>query len=372
MLAKVEDYIIQYIKGNRNVIEVGKLTTVGFLAFLSLCVSIYFIYFSPYSGFRFVYVFIPHLYLIPIILLALWYPKTGMKLVILIFASLFLFWIIINVLGYTFPPLFVILYTGLDLAIFVVFLLYVKDRRLVEAIIIDVLERGADTNNISTLINTNFSGDFDAIIIALNSRDDKIREEAISALSELNDPRVIFPLINALHDENPYIRREAIEALEQTNSTKVIKPLIGALNDEDRYVREAAAEVLGHLGSIAIPELIKHLSDPNWRVRAGIMIALRISSIFKDTDQIIRMLYDESIYVRREAVKTLGRIGDKRVIPYLIQATNDTDSGVRIRAIRGLKKNGDPEEINPVLINCLNDPDGAVRLLVYESLHEKK
>lgn len=358
------EIFFQYINGNRSIIEAGKLFTIGLLALVSLATSIYFLFFSPYVGFRFIYVFIPHLYLIPIILLALWYPRSGIKLVIAILWLLFLFWIFTNVLGYyTYTPLFVILYTGIDLAAIMVFLLYVKDRRLVEAVILDLIERDTDKEEKNWSGAGKETGDFDGIISALSSSDENIREESIVALSSLKDERIIFPLIMSLRDESPYVRRSAVRALEKTHSLKAVKPLIETLADSDRYVRESAAEVLGHLGTLSMPDLIKRISDPDWRVRMGIVIAFRLSTDSPNPDLVIRMLSDESNYVRREVVKTLGRIGDRRILPYLIQATNDPDSGVRIRAIRAVKKVGTPEEVEHVLKRCMYDPDGTVRIL---------
>jgi len=368
-MKNTENLIIQYIRGNRQAIEVGKLITITLFALLSLFVSIYFLYFSPYVGFRFVYVFIPHLYLIPIILLALWYPKSGIKLIILILGLLLLFWIFSNVLGYyTYTPLFVILYTGIDLATFVVFLLYVKDRRLVEAVILDLLERRYDKTEVNIEKGDRFGGDFDLIISAFSSNDETLREEAVIALSGLDDERVVFPLITALQDVSPYIRRSAAEALGKSGSSRVVKPLIEVLTDDDRYVREMAAEALGHLGKIAIPSLIQRISDPDWRIRMGIVVSLRVSTDAVDPDPIIRVLADKSIYVRREAVKTLGRIGDKRILPYLVEATNDPDAGVRLRAVRAVVRVGSLDEVIPVLRRCAQDPDGAVRIRAGEEL----
>ncbi len=366
MLTKIDSIIVQFVRGNRHFIEAGKLLTIGLLALLSLFVSIYFIYFSPYAGFRFVYVFIPHLYLIPIILLSLWYPKSGIWLVILILASLFTLWIFADILGYSFPPLFMILYTGIDLAIFVVFLLYVKDRRLVEAVILDLIEHSTERNTDKKNGAEQLAGDFDAIICAMNSDDENIREEAVAALSEFHDERAVFPLITALRDESIFVRRGAAEALGKVGSIKGVKPLISALADDNRNVREASAEALGHLGKLAIPEMVRNMSSGDWRIRMGVIIAMRLSIDQPDTDPIIRMLSDESSYVRREAIKTLGRIGDQRIIPYLVEATYDTDPGVRLRAIRAITKKGSESEVLQVLKRCMQDSDNFVRIRAKE------
>lgn len=372
MIARIDSYICEFIRGNRFAIEAGKLLTIALLALLSLFVSVYFLYFSAYAGFRFVYVFIPHLYLIPIILLALWYPKSGIKLVIVILICLFTFWISADFFGYTFPPLFVILYTGIDLAVFVVFLLYVKDRRLVEAVILEILERNTNREAEGAAGTNRFGGDFDEIVTALSSPDETLREEAVTALSELKDDRIVFPLITALRDDAAYIRRLAAQALGDICSPKVVKPLLEALTDDDRYVRESAAESLGHLGAVAIPDLVRELRHPDWRIRMGCIIAMRLGPDPPDTDPVIRMLTDDSAYVRREAVKTLARIGDARILPYLIDATRDPDAGVRLRAVRAVARIGSGDEVVRVLERCMQDPDGAVRIRAGEEMEKKR
>ncbi len=351
---------------HRGHLETGKLVIIALFALISLFVSIYVLWESPWTGFRFIYVFIPHLYLIPIILLALWYPKSGLRLLGIIILSVVAFWIFSDVYGYQFSIAFVILYTGLDLATIMVLLLYVKDRRLVEAVITDLIERG-DQKKGGKISRS--GGDFDSIIALLTSDDEHEREEAVEALSELSDPRIVLPLIRSLSDPYPFVRRRAADALGRTNSLKVIEPLIKAFTDEDRYVRETAAEALGRLGDLAIPELFRGLEAKDWRIRVGCLIALRVSSgTISSLDPVLDMLQDESLYVRREAVKTLGRIGNATIVPYIIQATKDQDAGVRLRAIKALGKLGSAEEIVPVFNRCLQDPDSAVRVRTREEL----
>ncbi len=360
--------ILSIIHHSRGYIETGKLLFIAILALISLFVSIYVLWESPWTGFRFIYVFIPHLYLIPIILIALWYPKSGLRLLGIILLSVVAFWIFSDIYGYQFSIVFVVLYTGLDLATVMVLLLYVKDRRLVEAIINDLIERGERRKEEKI---SKFGGDFDQIILALRGEDQYEREDAVEALSELSDPRVILPLIRSLSDQSPFVRRKAAEALGGVRSVKVIMPLISALTDDDRYVREAAAESLGQIGDIAIPELIKGLQTQDWRTRVGCLIALRVShGSIPSYDPILERLYDESHYVRREAVKTLGRIGNASLLPYLIQATKDSDAGVRLRAIKALGKVGMPHEIASVLTRCVHDEDSAVRMRAREELEK--
>jgi hypothetical protein len=365
----VKRKILSFFYQHRSYIETGKILIIALLALVSLFVSFYVLLVSTGTGFQFMYVFIPHLYLIPIILLALWYPKSGLRLIFLLLVSILAFWFFADTFGFEFSIPVVFLYTGLDLATIMVLLLYVKDRHLVEAVITDFMERGEDKRNI--LIE--FNPDFDTIIESLGSPDEYVREEAVQALSGLTDARTILPLIRSLDDDSLFVRRAAAEALGKTNSQKAINPLIKALTEDERCVREAAAEALGHLGEIAIPDLIHSLKNEDWRVRIGSLIALRVSTgHISNIDQILILLSDESPYVRREAVKTLGRIGDSSILPYLIQATKDKDSGVRLRAVRAMVKLGEPKDIIPVLKRCMQDEDGAVRVQAHEELERLK
>lgn len=355
-----------FLRSHRGYIDTGKLVIIAILSLIALFVSVYVLWASPWTGFRFIYIFIPHLYLIPIILLALWFPKSGMKLIGIILVAIFSFWIFTELFGYEFSISFVMLYTGLDLATIMVLLLYVKDRRLVEAVISDLITRGEKRKGLDS---SKFQGDFDAILVGFQSSDEDERREAVYALSELSDERALFPIISALRDTSPHIRRAAAEALETSTSHKAVTALLTVLDDEDRYVREAAAEALGHLGDVAVPDLLQGVSHPDWHVRLGCVVALRISQGMLPTlDPILSLLSDESVYVRREAVKTLGRIGDESIIPYLIEASNDPDAGVRLRTVRALLKLSDSRDLVPILTRLLSDPDVAVRVRAAEEL----
>jgi hypothetical protein len=354
------------IYSKRGYLETGKLVIIATLALISLFVSVYVLWESPWTGFRFIYVFIPHLYLIPIILLALWFPKSGLRLLITILVMVFGFWIFADIFGYQFSISFVMLYTGLDLASIMVLLLYVKDRRLVEAIISDLIER---SDRKKATGESRFGGDFDAIVSALASKDEHDREEAANALSEITDERAILPLIRLLDDSSSYVRRAAADALGKCGAYKAVQPLVKSLTDDDRYVRETAAEALGHIGDPAIPVILKNLDNEDWRIRLGTVVAIRVSSSsIPSLDPVLRSLRDESVYVRRETVKTLGRIGDDTILSYLIQATSDRDSGVRLRAVKAVAKLGKREDVIPVLKRCMGDPDGTVRMRAGEEL----
>ncbi len=356
--------------------DMVKLLIIGAFAVTSLIFTLALVASRDQSFYSSVYPLIPHLYLIPIILLALWYPRRGLQITILLIAAVLILTFIMFVQGVLVDPLLSLMNAGMDIAIFVALALYAKDRTLVESFLkgfFDHAGMGEDFEEAmqhpSTRAKIKFEGAFEDVLRALHNNDEEIREEAVRALGELCDPRAVEPLIDSLSDENRYIRREAAKSLGRIGDERAIPALINALKDEDRYGREGAAEGLGEMGEKAFEPLILAIHDQDWHVRMGAAIALRIIGNKEALDALIHAMKDENRFVRREVVKSLGRIGDHRVVDPLIAALKDTDRSVRMRAVSALSKCKDDRVVEP-LIQALNDEDSGVRLRVIRALEE--
>jgi HEAT repeat protein len=114
--------------------------------------------------------------------------------------------------------------------------------------------------------------------------------------------------------------------------------LIPMLADVNRTVRESAVQALGGLGDESVAPLISALAHPDWHVRMGAVIALRINGDPRAIRPLIGSLSDPSRFVRREAVKSLGRVGDISAVEPLQGMLKDEDEGVRLKAGIALKK----------------------------------
>ncbi len=77
---------------------------------------------------------------------------------------------------------------------------------------------------------------------------------------------------------DPELRAKAARYLGQYPTPQVIQSLVAALQDDDFGVRWVAAEALAKCGPVALPEMLKALTDPKRvgdpRVRSGISHAL--------------------------------------------------------------------------------------------------
>ena len=142
--------------------------------------------------------------------------------------------------------------------------------------------------------------------------------------------------INNLSDDDVKGRKEAIESLVGITDEEAIEPLIKATTDESAQVRFKAAEILGNMGDVAVDKLIEEFENAEGKDKRFLAFAL------KET-------------------------GDKKVIPYFVEATNDEDFGVRKVAVRSLGELQAEEELDAIA-KCLEDEDWGVRLAAIQAL----
>lgn len=142
--------------------------------------------------------------------------------------------------------------------------------------------------------------------------------------------------INNLSSDDVSIRKEAIESLVGITDEEAIEPLIKATTDESAQVRFKAAEILGNMGDVAVDKLIEEFKNADGKDKRFLTFAL------KET-------------------------GDKKVIPYFVEATSDEDFGVRKVAVRSLGELQAESELESIA-KCLEDEDWGVRLAAIQAL----
>lgn len=89
----------------------------------------------------------------------------------------------------------------------------------------------------------------------------------------------------------------------------------------------------------------------------------------KAVSQLIALLDDKDVVVRRNAAEALGKIGNLKSEPFLVEKLKDPDPMMREAAARSLSwiAGFDPETRIKLMI-LLNDPDTSVRRAVAQVL----
>ncbi|MDH7593613.1 MAG: HEAT repeat domain-containing protein [Methanomicrobiales archaeon] len=330
--------------GNGNIPpnrDLMKVLIVASLSISALIITVYLTWNQESPLFPQLYYLVPHLYAIPIVLVSLWYPRKGFQLVILLIFALSALFVFFYIAGYLIDPILSLLNAGVDLWLVGAIAIYVWYRKQ------DGMLKREDTSCDSSSwrmtpfpvqIFESHEEEIRYYIAALQLNEEGMRVEAARVLGTHNGKDVLDALIGALNDESRFVREEAAHSIGRMGDERTAELLIERLDDEFRRVREGAVRALGGMGPKAFDTLADALSDPRWRVRMGAAIALRITGDRRAIPLFISLLDDENRFVRREAVKSLGRLGDESILGELERAMQDQDPAVRLRAEHALRR----------------------------------
>jgi HEAT repeat protein/beta-lactamase regulating signal transducer with metallopeptidase domain len=173
----------------------------------------------------------------------------------------------------------------------------------------------------------------EALRDALKDEDSKVREQALFALSQIDDPPALAALVEALKDQSWQVRANAANALGLRGGRNGVDALVGALKDTTWQVREQAAWALGLAGDArAIDPLIDALRDESSEVREKAAWALGLKGNKRSVEPLMTALKDTSASVRGMAAWALGLKSDSRAGDALKEALKDSDKAVRQKA----------------------------------------
>ena len=209
--------------------------------------------------------------------------------------------------------------------------------------------------------------DISGLISALSHPDPDVQSDAVDAIAEMGRDAV-GPLVRALRNKNRTLRLGVIGALAEIRDQSAVSALEEMMKDPGSEVRWQAAIALGETGSQdAIISLLQGLKDPDKYVRYGSAISLakigyspssgrgwaayytglqdweHLQELGPEAlDSLNALSRDNDSSVRINAVRLLGRIGDRRSGPALIHALGDADRQVRWEAALASQKCGVP------------------------------
>lgn len=190
---------------------------------------------------------------------------------------------------------------------------------------------------------------------ALNDGDARVRMDAVHALGKVPDPRAMEVLSGALKDGDPAIRSLAQKMLiSHVHSLKVgpdVDGLVRAASSDDPYIRLNAVSALGEVGDERASEALVSLClrDPYYPVRFEAAESLRKVNDKRAVDMLAEALLDKDPAIRLRAAEALGKAGDRRAVGALSSALKDDDEAVRNEAMASLGKIGDPRVMNMIV-----------------------
>lgn len=215
--------------------------------------------------------------------------------------------------------------------------------------------------------------------------DEMLREAAADVLGQLGDEETVVPLaalLNATDAPAPVVAR-ALAALRDRYeklygegayiadlSRAAVNPtgahnLLGALDGSSPEELRPLALVIGWLEGAAVERALTRLLG-HADARGEVIEAL-VRHGSRVTDLLVEQLGSEDLEIRKAAVVALGRIGDARAAPALVELL-DEDAELVIPAADALAKIGDPRAFE-ALLALVGDPNAAVRQSVVGALN---
>jgi bilin biosynthesis protein len=195
-----------------------------------------------------------------------------------------------------------------------------------------------------------------------------VRRAAAKTLTLIADPSAVPNLLQAfLTDEDTVVRSSSAGALARTGEASV-PALLEILADRDRPedIKGHAAWALAFIGSEAADYLYEALNATSLDVRCAVVGALghvaQEQSDEKSCNLLVSALSDPEALIRTEAAAALGQVNYPPAVPHLIRVLHDADLDVRKAAINSLGRLGDRTALES-LAAALNDEQNVVRIL---------
>ena len=151
-----------------------------------------------------------------------------------------------------------------------------------------------------------------------------MRETVAYILGLVGSPAATPAMIEALRDPVPAVRLQAAKALGRSGDAAAVPALLGALRGADEQLGSQIFSALIKLGPVAVPALIQES-------KSG------------------------SAWSRWQCVRALGDIHDRRALPVLVKALQDSDHSVAWMGAKSLVHFG-KSGIRPVLELLISAP----------------
>jgi len=191
------------------------------------------------------------------------------------------------------------------------------------------------------------------------------RQEAVGALGGIGGEGVYDTLLDLLGDRSPAVRATALQALGRLGTEGFVTVLSGLDPDRHWNVRAALATVLGTLPpEVGLPRLRSMLEDSDQRVIPSVLASLAALRAPEAVEVMTKRLTADDPVVRAAAARGLGQLkpagAEEALAGAYRRGLRDTSYVARAAALEALARYGQAAEAR--LVEALEDPDWAVRV----------
>ena len=178
--------------------------------------------------------------------------------------------------------------------------------------------------------------DFSDHLIPTSGRPDQQRQVALDILMRFCNQHTLREVVRNLAGKQR-TQIDAVTTIFRSLGPMAVAPLLEALAQEgSRPIRVHLVRMLAAIGDQALPEIKKHLRDKRWFFVRNLVWIIGEIGDRRFTHYLHIIIEHSDVRVRREAVRSLGKLQNEPAAEVLIDAIDDDDDEVSLLAIRGL------------------------------------
>ncbi len=167
----------------------------------------------------------------------------------------------------------------------------------------------------------------------LRDEDWWVRERVADALVEMAGQNLTRHVVDYLSDESDVVRRYAVGFLKRLKDPRALGALVRtAQSDSDWWTREWAIEAMAELNDPRGVPYIAEILQRDAEVRIACLTAMGVLKAHDQAGLVASFLGHPDPETRIEAIKSLGKIGDRNVIPYIEPLAQDPEHRVMMAA----------------------------------------
>jgi twitching motility protein PilT len=173
----------------------------------------------------------------------------------------------------------------------------------------------------------------------LRDEDWWVRERVADALVEMAGQNLTRHVVDYLSDESDVVRRYAVGFLKRLKDPRALGALVRtAQSDTDWWTREWAIEAMAELNDPRGVPYIAEILQRDGEVRIACLTAMGVLKAHDQAGLVASFLGHPDAETRIEAIKALGKIGDRNVIPYIEPLQQDPEHRVMMAAQNVLRE----------------------------------
>ena len=199
----------------------------------------------------------------------------------------------------------------------------------------------------------------DITTLLLENNSEFIKKNIARILRNFNSPESEEILLSLLNDGSDIVKSEAAISLAYRGNDTGLALLSSAIKDENcGSVAEICDAVKNIKNEVAMNLLLDSLTSKNAILRCYAVMALGQTCSKDAVTHVIRMLNDDNKGVRREAIVSLGMLGDRRALePLALSLFNHEMFNGLHHEINAAIRSIDKDRAAEILINILQDKE---------------